>query len=132
MVTRFRLAIYLGDERCKLGPGKVRLLRAVGEEGSISGAARSMGMAYRHAWLLIDELNRCFDEPVVVASIGGREGGGASLTAWGEELVQRFERMEAATAASLEDELRALEARVRGQKVRRRGAGRSRAARRPG
>lgn len=49
-MARVRISVYLGEAEHKLGPGKVRLLEAIGEHGSISAAARSMGMAYRHAW----------------------------------------------------------------------------------
>ena len=89
-VTRVRLRIYLGEEEHKLGPGKIQLLEAIREHGSISAAARSMGMAYRHAWELVDDLNRCFRSPVVSASTGGRAGGGAEITELGEELIRRW------------------------------------------
>ena len=77
-----------------MGPGKVQLLEAVRELGSISAAARSMGMAYRHAWELIDDMNQCFRSPVVTGTSGGRAGGGATLTPFGEEVVRRFRAME--------------------------------------
>jgi molybdate transport system regulatory protein len=96
LVVRIKLAVYLSEKEHKLGPGKVRLLEAIGNSGSISAAARSMGMAYRHAWELVDDLNRCFATPVVAMSIGGRDGGGAKLTPWGQELIERFHRMEEA------------------------------------
>ena len=112
-MARIRLALYLGDEGHKLGPGKIRLLEAIREHGSISAAARSMGMAYRHAWELVDDLNQTFDTPVLTASAGGREGGGAALTEWGEELIERFGAIERATDATLRDEIAALERRVR-------------------
>jgi molybdate transport system regulatory protein len=124
-MTRVRLGIYLEDDGPKLGRGKIRLLQAIGEHGSISAAARSMGMAYRHAWMMVDELNRCFNEPVVTSTIGGRRGGGAVLTPWGEELVERFEHMERSANASIASELAALERRVgarksaRGERTRR-------------
>jgi molybdate transport system regulatory protein len=113
-MARVRLRIYLGEEGHKLGPGKIRLLEAIDEHGSISAAARSMGMAYRHAWVLVDELNRCFDEAVVVASAGGREGGGAALTAWGEEVVERFRHMEKIARKAIQVDLDALDARLAG------------------
>jgi molybdate transport system regulatory protein len=111
-VTRVRLRIYLGEEEHKLGPGKIQLLEAIREHGSISAAARSLGMAYRHAWELIDDLNRCFETPVVEASTGGRAGGGAEVTRFGEELIRRFHAMEKATRRAIGRELAALEARV--------------------
>jgi molybdate transport system regulatory protein len=78
----------VGDAH-SLGPGKAALLEAIGETGSISAAARKLGMAYRHAWELVDDLNACFASPVVYAAPGGREGGGARLMPFGEELVAR-------------------------------------------
>jgi molybdate transport system regulatory protein len=111
-VARVRLRIYLGEEEHKLGPGKVRLLEAIREYGSISAAARSMGMAYRHAWELVDDLNRCFRTPVVAASTGGRTGGGAAITPLGEELIQRFHAMEKATSRAIARDLDALDAQV--------------------
>jgi molybdate transport system regulatory protein len=111
-VSRIRLAVYLGEGEQKLGPGKIHLLAAVRDHGSISAAARSMGMAYRHAWELIDELNRCFATPVVAATTGGKEGGGAKITPWGEELIERFQAMERATGRAVRAELDAIDARL--------------------
>ena len=72
------------------------LLEAIREHGSISAAARDLGMAYRHAWELIDDMNRAFDSPVVRAASGGRAGGGARLTRLGRSVALRFRAMEAA------------------------------------
>ncbi len=90
-----------------IGPGKIALLEAVAAAGSIAGAARRLDMSYRRAWLLIDEVNRQFAAPVVESRPGGKSGGGASLTGFGRELVDRFRRIEArartAAAAELSD-----------------------------
>jgi molybdate transport system regulatory protein len=112
-MARLKLRVLFEGEH-SLGPGKVQLLEAVREHGSISGAARSMEMAYRHAWVLIDDLNRCFGAPVVATAAGGRHGGGARLTPLGEELVRRFRRMERSARRALARELEALEARAAG------------------
>jgi molybdate transport system regulatory protein len=111
-VSRVRLRIYLGEEEHKLGPGKVQLLEAIREHGSISAAARSMSMAYRHAWELVDDLNRCFQSPVVAASIGGRAGGGAEITPFGEEVIRRFHAMETAAHRAISRDLDALDAKL--------------------
>ncbi len=74
----------------QLGPGKVELLRRIREHRSMAAAARSMGMSYRRAWLLVDELNRLFEQPVVAKWQGGKSKGGASLTQFGETVVQRY------------------------------------------
>ena len=111
-MARVRLQIYLGEEEHKLGPGKVQLLEAIREHGSISAAARSMGMAYRHAWELVDDLNRCFQSPVIEASTGGRAGGGAEITPFGKELIRPFHVMEKSTRRATGRDLYALDAKV--------------------
>jgi len=92
-----------------LGPGKVRLLELVAETGSISAAGRAMKMSYRRAWLLIDELNRMFEEPLVASRLGGASGGGASLTPRGIDVVRRYRAIEARTATAARVHLDALE-----------------------
>lgn len=108
-MTGARLTLYLGEDRQKLGPGKIRLLEAIRDQGSISAAAREMQMAYRHAWELVDDLNACFAEPLVEASAGGREGGGARVTAHGEELIRLFHAMESASASAIRQDLDAVD-----------------------
>ena len=115
-MARIRIHISLGDGH-SIGPGKARLLEAVGESGSISAAARSMGMAYRHAWELIDDMNQCFRSPVVEATSGGRAGGGAALTPFGDEVVRRFRAMEEAACAAMARDLEALERKVVGARA---------------
>ncbi len=107
---RIRISVYLGDAGHKLGPGKIALLEAIEKEGSISAAARSMGMAYRHAWEMVDELNRCFDTPAVEVSSGGRAGGGASLTSRGRDVVKRFRAIEGSVDRAARSQVAALEA----------------------
>jgi molybdate transport system regulatory protein len=97
---RIRLHIHVGDGH-SLGPGKAALLEAVRATGSISSAARSLGMAYRHAWELVDDLNAGFAPGVVETVAGGKNGGGARLTPFGEELLARFREMEATTEAAI-------------------------------
>ncbi len=87
-----------------MGPGKADLLEALRECGSISGAARKTGLSYRKAWMMIDELNRAFREPLVAAAFGGSGGGGASLTDMGETVVSAYRELErkASEAAAAE------------------------------
>jgi molybdate transport system regulatory protein len=99
--------ISIGDA-ITFGPGKIELLRKVGEGHSISSAARALGMTYKRAWLLIDTLNRGFGKPVVETSSGGKGGGGARLTPLGEELVARYLALEAKLNAEAQAELAAL------------------------
>jgi molybdate transport system regulatory protein len=71
----------------RIGPGKIALLEEIAKAGSISGAGRGLGMSYRRAWMLVEELNSVFDQPVVRTAAGGSGGGGAHLTAFGESLI---------------------------------------------
>jgi molybdate transport system regulatory protein len=91
--VRFRMRIRSGDA-VALGPGKVDLLEAVREFGSISAAARSLGMSYRRAWLLIDELNRSLKAPATQSEQGGQSGGGCTLTEVGETIVRLYRDVE--------------------------------------
>jgi molybdate transport system regulatory protein len=97
---RIRLHIHVGADH-SLGPGKAALLEAIRATGSISSAARSLGMAYRHAWELVDDLNAGFAPGVVETVAGGKDGGGARLTPFGAELLGRFREMEATTEAAI-------------------------------
>lgn len=64
----------------RIGPGKIELLEKIASFGSIAAGGRAMGMSYRRAWELVDELNRVFGKPVLTSQSGGRHGGGAALT----------------------------------------------------
>ncbi|PDT79803.1 winged helix-turn-helix domain-containing protein [Sinorhizobium sp. BJ1] len=94
----------------RLGRGKIMLLELIRETGSISAAGRAMDMSYRRAWLLVDALNRMFNEPAVESQRGGKQGGGAVLTAFGEALIERFRAMEEKADAAIADDLDWLEA----------------------
>lgn len=83
-----------GPEGAYLGNGRVCLLEGVREHGSISAAARAMGMSYRHAWRLVDSMNRQAGTPLVVKCTGGRGGGGAHLTELGEQAISTFRDLE--------------------------------------
>jgi molybdate transport system regulatory protein len=79
---------------CSVGPGKIALLEHIGATGSLSEAARRLRMSYRRAWLLLEDLNTSFQQPVARMSVGGRGGGGASLTPFGTELVSAYRTLE--------------------------------------
>lgn len=89
--VRLRLDFASGSS---VGPGKIDLLAAIGAEGSLSAAARQVGMSYRRAWLLLDSLNRAFASPATTASVGGRGGGGVVLTPFGRDLVRAYRAFE--------------------------------------
>jgi len=93
-----------------VGPGKIRLLELVDETGSISAAGRAMSMSYRRAWLLVDELNRLFKNPMVATRLGGEAGGGAALTPFGKSMVRHYREMESEAHAALAPHLRAFQA----------------------
>lgn len=80
-----------------LGPGRARLLSAIADQGSISAAARQLGMSYRRAWKLVESINA--SRLVVARSTGGRGGGGARLTDWGREVLQWYLDSEAEVLA---------------------------------
>lgn len=79
---------------CAVGPGKIALLEGIARTGSLSAAAREMGMSYRRGWMLVHELNAGFDSRLVELSVGGRAGGGARLTPLGERMLERYRRLE--------------------------------------
>ena len=84
-----RTKLFVANET--IGIGKIRLLQLVGETGSISAAARQMGMNYRRAWFLIDSMQSGFADPLLLTERGGKGRGGASLTQLGFELINRYE-----------------------------------------
>jgi molybdate transport system regulatory protein len=79
---------------CAIGPGKIALLEKISGTGSLSEAARTLKMSYRRAWLLLEDLNTSFQQPVAQLSVGGRGGGGASLTPFGADLVAAYREFE--------------------------------------
>ncbi len=80
-----------------IGPGKIALLEKMRACGSLSQAARELGMSYRRAWELLNDLNHCFDQPLVLTAVGGSGGGGSSLTPLGEALVAAYRTLESDT-----------------------------------
>ena len=89
--VRFRVDFTTG---CSIGPGKMALLEGIRDTGSLRQAARALGMSYRRAWLLLDELNHSFTAPATTATVGGAGGGGAQLTAFGESLIHAYRSLE--------------------------------------
>ena len=96
----------LGRGSPAMGPGKAELVERIAETGSISAAARAMGMSYRRAWQLVEALNAAFREPVVVTAVGGERGGGARVTPFGTRLVAQFRAMEDKASAAIAADVR--------------------------
>ncbi|MFN7126158.1 MAG: winged helix-turn-helix domain-containing protein [Allorhizobium sp.] len=101
---RLSLRIDLANG-ARLGPGKAQLLALIEEHGSIRAAGAAMGMSYRRAWLLADEINRMFREPSIFTRHGGKSGGGAGLTPFGETLLGACRRMDAESRKALSADL---------------------------
>lgn len=97
---KLKAQLMVGDE-IAFGPGKADLLDAIQAAGSISAAARQMGLSYRRAWLMVDAMNRLFRNPLVATAPGAR--GGASVTAAGEEVLVRYRALQATLAQESED-----------------------------
>lgn len=89
---RAQVRLYQGAD-VAIGPGKAELLSAIATNGSISAAARQMGMSYRRAWLLVETMNRCFQQPLVISATGGRQGGGAQLSPLGQQVLAAYQHM---------------------------------------
>jgi molybdate transport system regulatory protein len=100
------------DQESRCGPGKIELLEQIASFGSISAGARQMGMSYKHAWDLVEEMNRIFGKPVVTAQTGGKRGGGAQLTPVGLAVVSRFRAIERAATAAAAQHMVALQGEI--------------------
>ena len=103
-----RLRLLLGD-----GPGKADLLEAIDRHGSISSAAKSLEMSYRRAWLLVDTMNQCFEQPLVKSAKGGSGGGGAEVTEQGREVLAAFRSLQAELDRAVDARLAQFESRLR-------------------
>lgn len=106
-VILVRPRVYIG-ENISIGPGKIDLLRQVGNKHSISAAARALGMPYKRAWLLIDTLNQGFGKPVIETTTGGKKGGGAVITSLGQHLIEYYDALEKSLNQNTKVELEAL------------------------
>jgi molybdate transport system regulatory protein len=110
-----RIDLASGD---RIGPGKIALLEAIRTTGSISAAARALGMSYRRAWLLVEEINGSLRDPAVAAETGGRHGGGAALTAAGERIIDLYRAIESQARSAAAGEFRAIGKMVRSERAR--------------
>ncbi|MBS0308655.1 MAG: winged helix-turn-helix domain-containing protein [Proteobacteria bacterium] len=111
MKNRLELKVRIlhGDD-IAIGPGKIDLLEAILESGSISAAARSMGMSYRRAWLLVDTMNRCFRQPLVESAVGGSKGGGAQVTETGQAVLKAYRTMQRKSETVIQADFKKIQA----------------------
>lgn len=100
-----RLDLSTGD---RIGPGKIALLEAIKKTGSISAAARQLEMSYRRAWLLVEEINTCLQQPAVESVAGGAKGGGAILTPNGDRIIEIYRSIESLARNAAQSEFRAM------------------------
>ena len=107
-----RLRVMWGRE-IALGPGRVELLELIGQTGSLRAAALKMGVSYMRAWNLVKDTNRCFSEPLVEATRGGRTGGGARLTEAGWEVVAKYREMENKSQKAISDTWTGIKSRLK-------------------
>jgi molybdate transport system regulatory protein len=110
-MAKLKLTLVL-DSGARIGAGKAALLESIQDTGSISASARSMAMDYKRAWLLVDSLNKAFDAPIVERTTGGAGGGGATLTALGQDLLSRYRRLQDAAEQFAAADLAAIEQRA--------------------
>ena len=111
-MARVRISIVF-ESGARIGPGKAKLLESVRDTGSISAAAREMGMDYKRAWTLLDSMNQAFTEPVVSAAPGGARGGGAILTEFGAEVLERYRSIQEQSEALAVEDMKALKRRAK-------------------
>ena len=89
---RYRCWIDIDGERF-FGPGRAELLQLIHETGSISKAAKSMGMSYKKAWAMVDGLNKNGQKPYVIAHKGGQQGGGTEVTKTGLQMLAAYRKL---------------------------------------
>lgn len=102
-----RLRVVL-RKNVAFGPGKADILEGIRETGSIAAAGRRLRMSYKRAWTLVEDMNRDFSEPLVETSKGGSDHGGATLTPLGNEVLDRYRRMETRAEHAIADDMKAL------------------------
>jgi molybdate transport system regulatory protein len=103
----------LAAETPALGPGKAQLVELIAATGSISAAARAMGMSYRRAWLLVEALNSSFVQPLVLTAVGGKAGGGAIVTEFGQQVTAEYRAMQVKASAAVAADLKAFSRHLR-------------------
>ncbi len=93
------------DNNVLIGEGRIALLKEIAKQGSLSKAAKSLGISYKKAWTLIDSVNKSAKENVTITAIGGKDGGGAQLTPYGKKLIVVFDEINKNCWAYLDKQL---------------------------
>lgn len=81
------------DNNVLIGEGRINLLKAIQNSGSLSKAAKALKMSYKKAWTMVDAINKTGKEPIIETSIGGSGGGGTVITPYGKKLINIFEEV---------------------------------------
>ena len=104
-VSQLRAQVWIErDGRAALTESGADLLEQIGARGSLSEAARSLRYSYRRAWMLLDAMNRRWEEPLVLTAIGGKRGGGATLTEYGSRVLRSFRDLQIQIEAAIDHE----------------------------
>ena len=82
-----------GENGVFLGEGRIKILKAIMVEGSLSKAAKSLGMSYKKAWTLVDSINKNSTTPIVITNTGGQGGGGTVITEYGMKMIMAFDNI---------------------------------------
>lgn len=107
MDYKIRSRIWIESENgIFLGEGRVRLLKAIADTGSLSKAANSLDMSYKKAWKLLDSMNNATKKPLVITITGGKGGGGANLTTHGKKVIKTFDTINQKCWEFLDNELK--------------------------
>lgn len=112
-MTALKLRILF--DGAMIGPGKAELLERIGATGSIAAAGRGMAMSYKRAWMLVEEMNAAFAQPLVASARGGQGGGGARLTDSGAEVLRLYREVVTRSETAAAAPLAALEGMLRGK-----------------
>ncbi|GAA0727819.1 winged helix-turn-helix domain-containing protein [Aquimarina litoralis] len=98
-----------GKEGVFLGEGRIKILKAIASEGSVSKAAKSLGMSYKKAWNLVDSINKNASTPVIKTNTGGSGGGGTEITEYGLKMILAFENINKNCWDFLDEQLKSLQ-----------------------
>lgn len=82
-----------GEEGVFLGEGRIKILKAITTEGSLSKAAKKLGISYKKVWNLVDSINKNAAKPIIITNTGGTGGGGTTITEYGLDMITAFEKI---------------------------------------